>query len=302
MNDFDFRPTDEEPLLILAMDHRDSFQKLLGIADPPSEDDLSRMRRVKGLIYDGLTAARPDLGVARPGVLVDEHLGAEVLRRASADGVVVAMPVERSGQRLFQLEYGAQTRAHVEEFDPSYTKILVRMNPADDAADQAAQLAAVAELSKDLKAWGQRLIYELLVPATDEQAAAAGGSDGYDRDVRPQLVGQVIAANQGAGIEPALWKIEGLETKEAAESVVAAAKAGGRDADCIVLGRDAPVERLDHWLQVAAGVPGFVGFAIGRSIWEDAVTAHAKNGDDDALVSAVAANYRHFAQVYLDAR
>ena len=301
MNDSNFRPTREEPLLILAMDHRDSFQKLLGIVDPPSAGDLSRMRRVKGLIYDGLTAARPDLGRARPGVLVDEHLGAEVLRRADADGVVAAMPVERSGQRLFQLEYGAETRAHVEEFDPSYTKILVRMNPADDAADRAAQLTAVAELSGDLKTWGRRLIYELLVPATDGQKAAAGGPDGYDRDERPQLVARVIAENQDAGIEPALWKIEGLETREAAESVVAAAHAGGRDADCIVLGRDAPVERLDHWLRVAASVPGFVGFAIGRSIWEEAVTAHAKDGDDDALVKAVAANYRHFAQVYLNA-
>ena len=65
--------------------------------------------------------------------------------------------------------------------------------------------------------------------------------------------------------------MEGLETVDAARQVARQGKADGRAADLIVLGRDAPAERLDHWLAVASQVDAFVGFAIGRSIWEDAV-------------------------------
>jgi myo-inositol catabolism protein IolC len=114
-------------------------------------------------------------------------------------------------------------------------------------------------------------------------ALAAAGQDarGYDRDIRPGLVARVIADNQAHGIEPALWKVEGLETVEAAQQVAEQAKVGGRDADLIVLGRDAPADRLDRWLEVASQVEEFVGFAIGRSIWEEVIADFEASGHDD---------------------
>jgi myo-inositol catabolism protein IolC len=146
---------------------------------------------------------------------------------------------------------------------------------------------------------GTPFLYELLVPATDDQLKRAGSEQAYDRDVRPELVTEVIAINQRAGIEPTLWKIEGLDTTPAACEVVAAAKADGRNADCIVLGRDAPKDVLDHWLAIAAPVPGFVGFAVGRSIWEDALKRHRQDADDARLVETVRDNYLHYAKTYL---
>ena len=260
------------------------------------------MRDAKELIYHGLRDARSQLTQGQVGVLVDEELGAHVLRDARHDGLVVAMPVEKSGQPLFELQYGDETEAHIEEFAPDYVKVLVRMNPHDTESDISAQLAGLAELSALLAKRGQPFLYELLVPATPTQLKDAGSKESYDRDVRPGLVVQVIAANQDAGIEPTLWKIEGLETTEAAREVVAAAKANGRTADCIVLGRDAPKDVLDHWLSVAAPVPGFVGFAVGRSIWEDGLSKYRKDGDDDRLVETVRDNYLHYANSYLAAR
>ena len=300
-------PTAERPLMILALDHRDSYEKTLFHADPKALDEaaLATMRRHKTLVYEGLLAARGDLGDGVPGVLVDDLLGAEVQRRAKADGVVLAVPVEKSGEKVFTLDHGDETAAHVAASAPDWVKVLVRMNPDDDPSDTATQLERLARLS----AWLRDdvkipFLYELLVPPTDAQLATVGGDkDAYDRDVRPSLVVTVIAANQAAGVEPVLWKIEGLETVDAAREVVRAARAGGRDqVGCIVLGRDAPQDRLDHWLRVAAGVDGFVGFAIGRSIWQDAIEAHLKDGDDAAMISTVSANYRHFAHTYLDAR
>lgn len=294
-------PTAGDPLLILAMDHRDSFAKLFGVTDrEPSPADEAAMRTAKQLIYHGVRDARPQLAAGQAGVLVDEELGAAVLREARDDGLVVAMPVEKSGQRLFTLQYGDDTEAHIEEFRPAYVKVLVRMNPADSTDDTARQLAGLAALSKLLTDRSTPFLYELLVPATKEQLQRAGSQEAYDRDLRPELVTGVIAINQQAGVEPTLWKIEGLETTAAARDVVAAAKAGCRTADCIVLGRDAPQEVLDHWLAVAAPVPGFVGFAIGRSIWEDPLTRHREDADDARLVETVRDKYLHFAQAYIE--
>ena len=298
-----YRPSADDPLLILAMDHRGSFQKMFTDAESPDEQVLAQMRSTKGLIYAGLRAAAPRIPAGRAGVLVDEQLGADVLRAARADAdITVAMPVERSGQKLFALEYGEHTDAHLAAFEPDYVKVLIRMNPDDDPGDLRAQLDALAALSSALRAQGRQFLYELLVPATDAQSERAGSAQVFDRDLRPDLVCRVIAANQQAGVEPTLWKIEGLETRAAAEAVVAAAHAGGRTADCVVLGRDAPRDRLDTWLSVAAPVPGFVGFAIGRSIWEDAVAEHRRSGNDDRLGATVSANYSHFVDTYLAAR
>jgi myo-inositol catabolism protein IolC len=181
---------------------------------------------------------------------------------------------------------------HVLAVRPDYAKVLVRDNPAFAAGDRSAQLDRLAAVSAGLEAAGIPFLCELLVPATDDQLASVDGSaDRYDRDVRPALVTQVIADNQKAGVEPTLWKVEGLETASAAREV--AAQAG--DADLIVLGRDAPAARLDHWLEVASEVDSFVGFAIGRSIWEDPLRRHnAGELTDEAATAEIADRYLAF--------
>ncbi|MGX7678798.1 2-deoxy-5-keto-D-gluconate 6-phosphate aldolase domain-containing protein [Jatrophihabitans sp. DSM 45814] len=297
------KPSADNPLLILAMDHRDSFARQFGVEEArATSEQREQMSSAKRLIYSGLHAASAQLGAGQAGVLVDEELGSAVLRQAHSDGLALAMPVEKSGQRLFSLEYGAETAAHIAEFDPSYVKVLVRMNPDDDPRDTPDQLHALAELSELLHSLDRAFLYELLVPPTDGQLSQAGGQEGYDRDLRPDLVVRVITANQQAGVEPTLWKIEGLETASAARQVVEAAKTGGRAADCIILGRDAPQATLDHWLQVAAPVEGFVGFAVGRSIWEEPLNDYRRDNDADRLSNAVTGNYLHFARIYLEAR
>jgi len=199
---------------------------------------------------------------------------------------VLAIPVEASGHDWFTLEWGDQCLGHVEAIRPDYAKVLVRDNPDFDPAEREQQFARLARLSSALRGIGVPLLYELLVPATGAQLDRAGHDTGaYDRDIRPGLVARVIADNQAHGVEPTLWKVEGLETAEAAQQVADQARAGGRRADLIVLGRDAPAERLDHWLEVASQVSAFVGFAIGRSIWEDAVRAYEASGPDEAAAS-----------------
>jgi len=303
MPDHDYRPSAADPLLILAMDHRASFgRSLFGVTgDQPDPAQRAAMQSAKQLIYAGLSRARAQLPGGHAGVLVDERCGQPVADAARADGVVLALPVERSGRDWFELEWGQDWLEHVSSNRPDYAKVLVRDNPAFPRAEREQQLRRLREVSQALAELGVPLLYELLVPATGDQLATAGGNtDSYDRDLRPGLVIQVIADNQAAGVEPAIWKVEGLETADAAQAVVTQIRAGGRGhVSAIVLGRDAPAERLDRWLAVAAPVDGFVGFAIGRSIWEDPVASHNHGKtDDEGAVALIAGRYLDFARQY----
>jgi myo-inositol catabolism protein IolC len=303
MPDSSYRPSRADPLLIMAMDHRESFGKSLFEVrdDQPDAEQLTAMEQAKRLIYAGLARARAQLPGGRAGVLVDERYGQAVIDQAHADGVVLATPIEHSGREWFELEWGQDWVEHLTAARASFAKILIRDNPAFARDRRDRQLADLRQVSDRLHGLGVPLLYELLVPATPEQLATAGGdTDTYDRDLRPELVTQVIADNQAAGVEPAIWKIEGLETAAAAQLVVAQIRAGGRDdIDAIVLGRDAPVERLNHWLAVAAPVDGFVGFAIGRSIWEDAIAGWRRGDAGEAETEGrIAARYLEFARTY----
>jgi myo-inositol catabolism protein IolC len=272
----DWHPRHDDPLFILAMDHRESFGRTLFDVkdDDPDSAERSAMMSAKQLIYQGLQRALPSVTYGRIGVLVDERYGQGVIDavKASAEPLVLAVPVEASGHEWFTLEWGDQWLEHVKTVRPAYSKVLVRDNPDFDPAQREGQFDRLAQVSTGLRGVGVPLLYELLVPATSAQLERAGQDAAvYDRDIRPGLVATVIADNYAHGVGPALWKVEGLETVEAARQVAAQVKAGDPEADLIVLGRDAPADRLDHWLAVASQVDEFVGFAIGRSIWEDAV-------------------------------
>ena len=297
----------EPLLLILAMDQRDSIeQKLYDLSSAPSPEESASIAANKLLVFRGLldaVAALPD-GV-KPGFLVDEQYGASPAVLAAADDrISLAMPLEASGQEWFDFAYGHDWREHATFFRADHPKVLIRDNPGLDETQRAEQAAKVAGIASWARLEGKDFIVELLVPATEDDLATVDGDTGrYDREVRPALTVQAMEYLQDHGVEPAIWKIEGLDAREDAERIAATARRGGRDGRCIVLGRNAPQEQLDEWLRVAAPVDGFIGFAIGRSTWWDALEARiAGTLDEDGVRTQVAANYTHFARTYLAAR
>jgi myo-inositol catabolism protein IolC len=294
-------------LFILAFDHRGSFQKKwFGIEGEPTDEESARIADGKQLIFEGLEHAVS--GGAEPataGGLVDEQFGApnEVPQRIRAAGVKLAMPVEKSGQEEFDFDYGAEFGDHIERFDPDFTKVLVRYNPDGDAEMNRRQARRLRELSEWLAGRERKLLFELLVPATDGQLASVdGSSERYDAQLRPDLMVRAIAEIQAAGVESDVWKIEGLDRSEDCRRVVAQCRSGGRDGVvCVVLGRGADSDRVDGWLETAAAVDGYVGFAIGRSIWGDPLAAFL-SGElaREAAAGQIADNFLHFLSVYED--
>jgi myo-inositol catabolism protein IolC len=289
----------------MAFDHRGSYQSgLYGIEGEPTAEQHRRLVEGKKIIFEGFQRALGG-GVPRAaaGVLVDEELGAGVARAARDEGVILAMPVERSGRDEFEPQYGDAFPRHIVKFEPDYAKVLVRYNPDGDAALNSRQARRLRTLGDWLRDHQRRFMFELLVPPTHAELEAAGGVDAYDHSQRPALVVRSIAELQAAGVEPDVWKIEGLDTAEDCARVAAQACRDGRDAvRCIVLGRGADEARVDGWLRVAAAVDGFIGFAIGRTLWWDPLKAMlAGERDRAATVDDIAARYRRAVDTYLGA-
>jgi myo-inositol catabolism protein IolC len=290
-------------LYILAFDHRGSFQKkFFGIEGEPDPEQTAIIADAKHLIFEGIQQALGAGAVASvSGVLVDEQFGSTVPAEARAAGLKLAMPAERSGQSTFDFQYGDDFGAHIERFDPDFTKVLVRYNPDGDGAANREQLAKLKRLSDWLKQHERRFLFELLVPAEDAQLQALDGdTDRYDAELRPELMRRAIADIQDAGIEVDVWKIEGVDERSDCEMLVAQARSGGRDGvTCVVLGRGADDAKVDHWLAQAAPVEGFIGFAIGRSIWWEPLKAYVDGKIERAAgARKIAENYLHFVAVY----
>jgi 5-dehydro-2-deoxygluconokinase len=114
---------------------------------------------------------------------------------------------------------------------------------------------------------------------------------------------RAIADAQDAGVEVDIWKIEGVDERSDCEMLAEQTRKGGRDGVvCVLLGRGASDEKVDHWLQQAAPVEGFIGFAIGRSIWGDALTGYINGSlEREAAIRQVCENYLRFVKVYEDA-
>jgi myo-inositol catabolism protein IolC len=286
-------------LFILAFDHRGSFQKkFFGIEGPPGPEDAAKITDAKQVIFEGLERA-VDEGAPREaaGMLVDEQFGADIARKGKAAGLQLAMPVEKSGQDEFDFEYGDDFGAH-------FTKVLVRYNPEGDAGMNSRQAERLKRLSDWLHERDRKFLFELLVPAEPHQLDALGGDAGrYDTEIRPGLMRRSIAELQEAGVEPDIWKIEGIDRRGDCELISQETRKDGRDGVAsVVLGRGADDAAVDHWLRQGAGVRGYVGFAIGRTIWWDPLMGYVKGEiPREEAAGRIGANYRRFIDVYVEA-
>jgi myo-inositol catabolism protein IolC len=234
-------------LYILAFDHRGSFQKkMFGIQGDPTPEEAETIRDAKRLIFEGMEkAAKRGVDPKAVGVLVDEQFGSDVPQRAKADGLQLAMPVEKSGQNEFDFDYGSEFGEHISSFDPDFSKVLVRLNPDGDAEMNERQLGRLKELSDWLHANDRKFLFELLVPAEDDQLEQVGDTERYDAELRPDLMVRAIKQIQDAGIEVDVWKIEGVDAREDAERLARQTREGDGNENvvCVLLGRGAAARR-----------------------------------------------------------
>jgi len=290
-------------VLILAFDHRSSFtEKLFGIKNrKPTPEEKKEIEEYKRLIFMGFRSALANnVPHEIAGLLVDEEYGADILRDAKKNGFTFALPVEKSGQEEFDFEYGEDYAKHIEEFDPTFVKVLVRYNPAGDEVINQRQLRRLKKLSDYLQQTSKPFLFELIVPATPNQLAdAAGSKEKYDQAIRPGLMVESLKEIQAAGVEPSVWKLEGVDNPNDAKAIVKQAQSGGRKVGVITLGRGESKEKVQEWLAVGAKIPGIIGFAVGRTIfWQPLVEHKAGTTSKNETIEKIALNYADFVKLW----
>jgi myo-inositol catabolism protein IolC len=294
----------DQPLYLLPFDHRGSFQtKMFGWTGTLSPEQTAEIASAKQVIYDAFKAAvAAGVPKEKAGILVDEQFGAAILRDAAAQGFTTACPAEKSGQEEFDFEYGEDFAKHIEAFHPTFCKVLVRYNPEGDRDLNKRQADRLKLLSDYLHRKSRSLfMFELLVPPEKAQLARFNGDKrAYDTQLRPALMVQAIEQLQDAQVEPDLWKIEGLDRREDCRKIVAVARRGGRThVGCIVLGRGEDDQKVREWLSIASTVPGFVGFAVGRTcFWDPLVAWRAKKITREEAMNEIARRYQEFVDIF----
>jgi 5-dehydro-2-deoxygluconokinase len=294
----------DKPLYVLPFDHRGSFQtQMFGWKGPLTQGQIAQIAATKQVIYDGFQAAIV-AGVPKDkaGILVDEQFGTEILRDAAAHGYSTSCPAERSGQEEFDFQFGEEFAKHIEAFQPTFCKVLVRYNVEGDKNLNQRQSARLKRLSDYLHENSRSMfMFELLVPAVKAQLERLKGDKGaYDRELRPQLMVQAIEELQSARVEPDVWKIEGLDRGNDCAKIVAAARREGRTkVGCIILGRGENDSKVRTWLTTAATVPGFIGFAVGRTVfWEPLMSWRRGEIAREGAVAEIAQRYRKFVDIF----
>lgn len=287
-----------DELLILAFDHRGSFlEKLFGIKGrEPTDEETKEISRYKHMVYDGYVKATQLIGKQGTGILIDEQFASAVAKDAAENGFVFAMPVEKSGQDEFDFDY-SDWKSHIEKFSPTFVKVLVRFNPDGDESMNARQMKRLRELNDYLKRSSRKFLFELLVPATESHLA--GGKETFDAEIRPKLMVSVMKTLQERGVEPDVWKLEGVDKESDARALVTQARSGGRQAGVVTLGRGESAEKVAEWLKVGAKISGIIGFAVGRTIFMDALKACRSGAmTESEAISLIAKNYGDFVRLW----
>ncbi|MGA2967638.1 MAG: DUF2090 domain-containing protein, partial [Candidatus Levyibacteriota bacterium] len=304
-----------KPLYILPFDHRATFAKQMfgkkSIAELDSQEKEA-IREFKMLIYKGFKDAVEKLiPTDSAAILCDEEFGSEVLLDALHNGFLTLLTVEKSGQEEFDFQY-ADFGEHIEKFHPKFVKALVRFNSGDAEDLKQKQKTNLEKLSDYCHENNHRFLLELLIIPNETQLKEAGSRQAFDRKLRPVLAAEVIRELQDFAIEPDVWKLEGFEEKESYKEIIQTIKRDGRDnVNLVILGRGAKVEEVEKWLEIGveeevfetgAKVEGVIGFAVGRTVfWQAIEKFHNREIGKAEVIQTVSENYRKFYQIFISA-
>ncbi|MDF1497003.1 MAG: DUF2090 domain-containing protein [Patescibacteria group bacterium] len=288
-----------EPLLILPFDHRSSFSKhLFGWSGELSKKQKQQISDYKDIVYQGLV----EVASGKPnkkhfGILVDQDYGTPILKDAKKRGFTVTMPAEKSGEEAFTFNYGNAFGKWIEKIKPDYVKILVRYNPQNTEINKI-QLKRLSRLNDYCKSHGHKMMFELLVPATEKDIKLAKTAKAYDTKIRPIHTIKAIKEIKKA-IQPELWKMEGFSKADWKKVL----KALGKDTEVIVLGRGQDQKSVEKWLGDAASFDQIVGFAVGRTVFfKPLQDLLAKKITKKQAITRIANNYSHFVNLWQKAK
>ena len=256
-------------LYILPFDHRSTFYKgLFAWQLPLTKAQVKTIKMYKGLVWQAfLKVYKKSQNKENLGILVDEQFGSKILRQARKLSIVTILTTEKSGQKIFDFEYGENFGKHILKFKPDYAKVLVRYNPSN-RKDNLRQLKQLKKINSFCQRNKVGLLFELLVSPTDLQLKKFKTKEKFDLQGRAVLTQKAVKENRAFGIEPDIWKLEAMYKKADWQKIIKIIEnKNKKDIKIIVLGRAASKKQVSQWLKIAANFREIIGFAVGRTIF-----------------------------------
>jgi len=277
-----------KPLYILPFDHRNTFLKSMYHVDTLNEKQIEQIKEFKKIIYLGFKwAIKKGVPKENAAILIDDQYGKEVMQLAKEDRVAVLYTLEKSGVEFVEFAH-ANWQEKVKQYNPEFCKMLVKYNPDDENLQKEQKLSVLKIASDFTHENGYKFLIEPLIPATNQQLTKVNNNkDEYDQKIRPLLTIAMIKEMQEAGVEPDIWKLEGMNLEDDYKNVVRQARFDNREnVSVVILGRGANFEKVSNWLRVGAKVNGVIGFAVGRTIFWEALEEYreGKISSGDAVI------------------
>jgi len=294
-------PTNDKQLFMLPFDHRSSLlEKIFGKKNL-SGSEVQKFIELKKIIYEGFKKALIfGLPKEAAAILVDEEFGYEILQDAKKQNIAFAMPVEKSGQAEFDFEFGENFPTHIEKFQPTFVKVLLRYNPEGNVMMNSRQRERLQILNNWCKDNDYQFLLEMLVPATDTQLASVDNEvTRFNNELRPRLALKAISELQNAGVKPNIWKIEGFDSSNDYKNTIGEIKKNNPETKMIILGRGENPTQVEKWLTAGKNIPGVIGFAIGRTIFQNSILDFfSKKITAEVATDQICNNYLYFYQVF----
>lgn len=264
-------------LFILPFDHRGSFAKMFGFIDLTFKEK-EYIKQAKKIIYEAFKkSVLESISKEQAAILVDEEYGDEILKDAKVEGFTTILTTEKSGQETFDFEY-EEFGEHIEKYKPSFVKALIRYKTNADYSH-------LKILSDYCHSHGYKFLLEMLMGISAPTA---------------QNILPAIDELRKKSIEPDVWKLEGMESKSDYESVVAKIKEGERqDVGLVILGRAESKEKVEQWIKTGAGVKGVIGFAVGRTVFSEALIDFKNDKiKKEETINQIADNFKYFYNIF----
>jgi myo-inositol catabolism protein IolC len=276
-----------DSLCILAFDHRKVLRDLF-----PGKDE-KKYSELKLLVLDALSEVAGQVP-GRFGYLVDEEYGAEAAIETKKRGLLLSMPVEASRTPEMILQYGDDFPAHIDKFKPDLVKTLIFHSSSDDSGRKERQIT----LLKKIQEWCQVNNYDYLVEIIINQSEESTRSRISKEGLFPELKSTITELSD-AGVNPAVWKIEGLDSEDHTKQIGELKIFEQLNSQLIVLGSGASLEAVQNWVGNAAKAPNYSGFAVGRSVWQAPIGKYLEgNVNASQLITEVAGNFKMLVTAY----
>jgi 5-dehydro-2-deoxygluconokinase len=279
------RRAQPDQILSFAIDHRKQLEDMadkLGV----SRDKIAPFKRLAIKAIGKVSGGKPGFGT-----LLDDTYGREAMFDAAKLGLWIGRPLEQPGSRPLRFEFSQDVGARLVEWPVTHTiKCLAFYHPDDPQAlkdEQAQKLRTLYEAATKV---GRELLIEII-------ASKHGPMD-------KTTIARAMTELYALGIKPDWWKLE-PQADEAAWDEIGKV-IDKNDPHCrgiVLLGLEAPEEELAKGFKAVARKKHVKGFAVGRTIFNEAAQGWLKGAiSDDDAVKLMAEKFQSLVNLWNKAR